>query len=51
MPTRDSDHPPYPIQDLLAGRVQMMFNDFTTSLPHIKAKTMNALAVSDAASR
>jgi tripartite-type tricarboxylate transporter receptor subunit TctC len=36
---------PPAIQDLLAGRVQMMFNDFTTSLPHIKAKTMNALAV------
>jgi tripartite-type tricarboxylate transporter receptor subunit TctC len=36
---------PQAIQDLLAGRVSMMFNDFTTSLPHIKAKTMNALAV------
>jgi tripartite-type tricarboxylate transporter receptor subunit TctC len=36
---------PPAIQDLLAGRVSMMFNDFTTSLPHIKAKTMRALAV------
>ncbi len=33
-------------QDLLAGRVHMMFNDFTTSLPHIQAKTMRPLAVS-----
>jgi tripartite-type tricarboxylate transporter receptor subunit TctC len=37
---------PQAIQDLLAGRVNMMFNDFTTSLPHIQAKTMRALAVS-----
>jgi tripartite-type tricarboxylate transporter receptor subunit TctC len=36
---------PPAIQDLLAGRVSMMFNDFTTSLPHIQAKTMRALAV------
>ena len=36
---------PPAIQDLLAGRVSMMFNDFTTSLPHVQAKTMNALAV------
>src|SRR5206468_7775952 len=33
-------------QDLLAGRVHMMFNDFTTSLPHIQAKAMRPLAVS-----
>ncbi len=33
-------------QDLLAGRVHMMFNDFTTSLPHIQQKTMRPLAVS-----
>ena len=37
---------PQAIQDLLAGRVNMMFNDFTTSLPHIQAKTMRPLAVS-----
>jgi tripartite-type tricarboxylate transporter receptor subunit TctC len=36
---------PPAIQDLLAGRVSMMFNDFTTSLPHVKAKTMRPLAV------
>ena len=36
---------PPAIQDLLAGRVSMMFNDFTTSLPHIQAKTLRALAV------
>jgi tripartite-type tricarboxylate transporter receptor subunit TctC len=36
---------PPAIQDLLAGRVSMMFNDFTTSLPHVQAKTMRALAV------
>ena len=36
---------PPAIQDLLAGRVSMMFNDFTTSLPHVQAKTMKALAV------
>jgi tripartite-type tricarboxylate transporter receptor subunit TctC len=37
---------PQAIQDLLAGRVQVMFNDFTTSLPHVQAKTMRPLAVS-----
>jgi tripartite-type tricarboxylate transporter receptor subunit TctC len=37
---------PQAIQDLLAGRVHMMFNDFTTSLPHVQAKTMRPLAVS-----
>jgi tripartite-type tricarboxylate transporter receptor subunit TctC len=47
----DITHVPYKsapqaIQDLLAGRVQVMFNDFTTSLPHVQAKTMKPLAVS-----
>jgi tripartite-type tricarboxylate transporter receptor subunit TctC len=37
---------PQAITDLLAGRVQIMFNDFTTSLPHVQAKTMRPLAVS-----
>jgi tripartite-type tricarboxylate transporter receptor subunit TctC len=37
---------PQAIQDLLAGRVHIMFNDFTTSLPHVQAKTMRPLAVS-----
>ena len=36
---------PPAIQDVLAGRVSMMFNDFTTSMPHVQAKTMRALAV------
>jgi tripartite-type tricarboxylate transporter receptor subunit TctC len=36
---------PPAVQDLLAGRVQLMFNDFTTSLPHVQAKTMRPLAV------
>jgi tripartite-type tricarboxylate transporter receptor subunit TctC len=36
---------PPAIQDLLAGRVSMMFNDFTTSMPHVQAKTMRPLAV------
>jgi tripartite-type tricarboxylate transporter receptor subunit TctC len=36
---------PPAIQDLLAGRVSMMFNDFTTSIPHVRANTLKALAV------
>jgi tripartite-type tricarboxylate transporter receptor subunit TctC len=36
---------PQAIQDLLAGRVSMAFNDFTTAIPHVRAKTLNALAV------
>ena len=36
---------PPALQDLLAGRVSMAFNDFTTSIPHVRAKTLNALAV------
>ncbi len=36
---------PPAIQDVLAGRVSMMFNDFTTSMPHVNAGTMRALAV------
>ena len=35
---------PNALQDLLPGRVSMMFNDFTTSLPHIKSKAIRALA-------
>jgi tripartite-type tricarboxylate transporter receptor subunit TctC len=35
---------PQALQDLLPGRVSMMFNDFTTSLPHIKSKAIRALA-------
>ncbi len=36
---------PPAIQDVLAGRVSMMFNDFTTSMPHVQAKNLRALAV------
>ena len=36
---------PPALQDLLAGRVSMAFNDFTTSLPHVQAKTLRPLAV------
>jgi tripartite-type tricarboxylate transporter receptor subunit TctC len=47
----DIVHVPYKssppaVQDLLAGRVAMMFNDFTASMPHVRANTMRALAVS-----
>ena len=35
---------PIALQDLLPGRVSMMFNDFTTSIPHIKSKAIRALA-------
>jgi len=46
----DITHVPYKsappaVQDLLAGRISIMFNDFTTAIPHVRAKTMNALAV------
>ena len=35
---------PPAIQDVLAGRVSMMFTDLTTGMPHVKAKTLHALA-------
>ena len=35
---------PNALQDLLPGRVSMMFNDFTTSLPHIQSNAIRALA-------
>jgi tripartite-type tricarboxylate transporter receptor subunit TctC len=36
---------PPAVQDLLAGRVSMAFNDFTTAIPHVRVNKLNALAV------
>jgi tripartite-type tricarboxylate transporter receptor subunit TctC len=36
---------PPAIQDVLAGRVSMMFTDLTTGMPHVQAGTLRALAV------
>jgi tripartite-type tricarboxylate transporter receptor subunit TctC len=35
-----------PLMDIIAGRVSMMFADFTTSMPHVKAGTVRPLAIS-----
>src|SRR6516162_676329 len=34
------------LMDVIAGRVSMMFADFTTSMPHVKAATVRPLAIS-----
>src|SRR6266446_7413226 len=36
---------PVALNDVLAGRVSMMFADLTTGLPHVRANTLRALAV------
>jgi tripartite-type tricarboxylate transporter receptor subunit TctC len=36
---------PQGLNDLLAGRVSMMFVDFTSGIPHVRAGTLRALAV------
>jgi tripartite-type tricarboxylate transporter receptor subunit TctC len=35
---------PPALQDIMAGRVSMMFADFTTAIPHVRAGTLRALA-------
>ncbi len=37
---------PPALEDIIAGRVSMMFADFTTAIPHVTAGTLRALAVS-----
>ncbi len=36
---------PPALQDIIAGRVSMMFADFTTAMPHVQAGTLRALAI------
>jgi tripartite-type tricarboxylate transporter receptor subunit TctC len=36
---------PPALEDIMAGRVSMMFADFTTAMPHVAAHTLRALAV------
>ncbi|HTV37351.1 MAG TPA: tripartite tricarboxylate transporter substrate binding protein [Xanthobacteraceae bacterium] len=36
---------PPALEDIIAGRVSMMFADFTTAMPHVAAHTLRALAV------
>jgi tripartite-type tricarboxylate transporter receptor subunit TctC len=37
--------PPPALEDIIAGRVSMMFTDLTTGMPHVNAGTLRALAV------
>jgi tripartite-type tricarboxylate transporter receptor subunit TctC len=46
----DMLHVPYKstppaLEDIIAGRVSMMFADFTTAIPHVRAGTLRALAI------
>ena len=34
------------LEDIMAGRVSMMFADFTTAMPHVQAGTLRPLAIS-----
>jgi tripartite-type tricarboxylate transporter receptor subunit TctC len=34
------------LQDIISGRVSIMFADFTTAIPHVKAGTLRPLAIS-----
>jgi len=36
---------PQALEDILGGRVSMMFADLTTAMPHVKAGTLRALAI------
>ena len=36
---------PPALEDIMGGRVSMMFADFTTAMPHVQAGTLRALAV------
>ncbi|MGB6534627.1 MAG: tripartite tricarboxylate transporter substrate binding protein [Xanthobacteraceae bacterium] len=36
---------PPALEDIMAGRVSMMFADFTTAMPHVQAGSLRALAV------
>ncbi len=37
---------PPALEDIMAGRVSMMFADFTTAMPHVKAGALRPLAIS-----
>jgi tripartite-type tricarboxylate transporter receptor subunit TctC len=37
---------PPALEDIIAGRVSMMFADFTTAMPHVAAGTLRAIAIS-----
>ena len=36
---------PPALEDIIAGRVSMMFADFTSAMPHVRAGTLRALAI------